>query len=136
MSILSNFFSMKLILLLELRIYLELLTLRFFKKWNVHIRNHDFQYISILYNIRIIIFFIIFSNYYFSNLRRQKCDLLLKFQKCDLVQFFRSLGKRCKVQGVQEFFSQFTATPPSPTSRCKRPSKLSTQCECNFVSGW
>ena len=40
------------------------------------------------------------------------------------------------MQGVQEklcFFSQFTATPPSPTYRCKRPSKFSTQCECTVT---
>ena len=34
-------------------------------------------------------------------------------------------------------FSQFTATPPSPTYCCKRPLKFSTQCECTVVPiGW
>ena len=34
-------------------------------------------------------------------------------------------------------FSQFTATPPSPSSLYKRPSKLTTQCECTVISiGW
>ena len=39
------------------------------------------------------------------------------------------------VQGVQEklCFSQFAAIPPSPKYRCKRHSKLSTQCECTVA---
>ena len=40
---------------------------------------------------------------------------------------------RIYIQGVQEklCFSQFTATPLSPT--CKRPSMLSMQCNCTVI---
>ena len=44
------------------------------------------------------------------------------------------------LQGGQKkivFFSQFTATPFPRLHRCKRPSKLSTQCKCTVTPiGW
>ena len=44
------------------------------------------------------------------------------------------LSWTCRVFRKISVFSQFTATPPSPTSRrCKRPSKLWTQCECTVT---